>query len=190
MDSANGHDGVTSAWAHDILDFWFKHVGEEGWWSHRPALDAECAERFAGLWNALRNEDAETFLARGDEALAAIILFDQLPRNMFRGKAEAFATDPLARMIARGAIARGYDIQIGGKGRQFFYMPFQHSEDMGDQALSLQLFGALGDERALSFARQHCDIIHRYGRFPHRNAALGRPDRAEEGEAIAQGAGW
>jgi uncharacterized protein (DUF924 family) len=96
----------------------------------------------------------------------------------------------LAREVARGAIAHGYDIQIGGAGRLFFYMPFQHSEAMEDQGLSLTLFDGAGDDKSLDFARQHHETIARFGRFPHRNAALGRATLPEEAEAIAQGAQW
>jgi uncharacterized protein (DUF924 family) len=183
-------DAVTADWAAALLDFWFNQVGEKGWYSHDPAIDALCAGRFSGLWDEKRNLPSEAFLERADEALAAVLLFDQLPRNMFRDTAQAFATDALARDIARGAIAQGYDIQIGGAGRLFFYMPFQHSEALEDQKLSLQLFEGTGDENAMRFARAHHAIIARHGRFPHRNAALGRPSRAEEGDAVDEGAGW
>lgn len=186
----DSHDAVTADWAAALLDFWFNQVGEAGWYSHDPALDRTCAARFAPLWTEKQLLPAETFLDRADDALAAVILFDQLPRNMFRGKAQAFATDPLARDVARGAIALGYDIQIGGAGRLFFYMPFQHSEAIADQDLSLTLFEGAGDARALAFARDHHATIARFGRFPHRNAALGRESRPDEAAAAAEGAHW
>lgn len=185
----DSHDAVTADWAAALLDFWFNRVGEKGWWGHDPALDLACRE-FADLWAEKRGEAAESFLARADEALAAILLFDQLPRNMFRGTAQAFATDPLARDIARGAIAQGYDIQIGGAGRLFFYMPFQHSEDIADQQLSLTLFQGAGDQQSLDFAREHHATVARYGRFPHRDALLGRPTAPDEQAAAAEGAHW
>lgn len=181
---------VTAPWVADILDFWFKEAGPDAWWSHRPELDAACAARFSDLWREKRDTPASDFLKRADMALAAILLFDQLPRNMFRGAAQAFATDPLARNIARGAVSHGYDIQIGGAGRAFFYMPFEHSEDMADQALSIRLFTALGDPQIMAFAREHHDMIARFGRFPHRNAVLGRESLPEEEAAIAEGSGW
>ena len=190
MEPAADRQEVTAGWAGRILDFWFKEVGEDGWWSHSEALDRSCGERFAALWREMRDKPADSFLGRADEALAAVILFDQIPRNMFRGTAGAFATDPLARDIARGALATGYDIQIGGAGRMFFYMPFQHSEEPQDQALSVKLFEALGDPVALDFARQHHAMIARFGRFPARNDALGREARPEEAEAIEASAGW
>ena len=186
----DSHDAVTADWAAALLDFWFNQVGEEGWWKHDPKLDRRCAARFFQLWEEKRTLVAETFLDRADDALAAVLLFDQLPRNMFRGTAEAFKTDELARTVARGAIAHGYDIQIGGAGRRFFYMPFQHSEDIEDQKLSLSLFEAAGDARSLEYARQHHDVIARFGRFPHRNAAVGRPTLPEEKDAVRMTANW
>lgn len=184
------HDAVTADWAARLLDFWFNAVGEAGWWSHDPALDAICAERFEPLWREKRLLPGDYFLDRADDALAAVLLFDQLPRNMFRDTADAFATDPLARDVARGAIARGYDIQIGGAGRRFFYMPFMHSEAIEDQAFSLTLFEGTGDAESIDFARAHHATIARFGRFPHRNAALGRDTRPDEVEAVRDGARW
>lgn len=186
----DSHDAVTADWAAALLDFWFNQVGEEGWYSHDPALDQHCIDRFAVLWSEKRTLPPESFLDRADDALAAVLLFDQLPRNMFRGQAQAFATDPIAREVARGAIALGYDIQIGGAGRLFFYMPFQHSEDLADQELSLSLFEGTGDARSLDFARQHHATIARFGRFPHRNAALGRTTLPAEAAAVAEGSQW
>jgi uncharacterized protein (DUF924 family) len=188
-DTRDPHDAVTAPWARDILDFWFKEIGEEGWWGQSERTDAACL-RFEPLWREKRGMEAEAFLDRADEALAAVLLFDQIPRNLFRGQADAFATDLLARDIARGAVAQGYDVQIGGAGRMFFYMPFQHSEAMEDQDIALSFFRAYKDETALDFAIKHHDMIARYGRFPHRNAALGREDRPGEEAAIAAGNQW
>lgn len=186
----DSHDAVTADWAAALLDFWFNQVGAKGWWDHDPALDRQCLTRFEKLWQEKRQLPAGDFLQRADDALAAILLFDQLPRNMFRGSAQAFASDALARDVARGAIAQGYDIQIGGPGRLFFYMPFQHSEDLEDQKLSVSLFEGAGDASSLDFARKHLAIIERFGRFPHRNAALGRATLPGEEEAAAQGNHW
>lgn len=186
----NSHDAVTENWAAAVIDFWFNQVGEAGWWSHDAALDRRCIAGFGDLWEQKRTLPATLFLDRADEALAAVLLFDQLPRNMFRDTARAYDTDPLARDIAKGAIAQGYDIQIGGAGRAFFYMPFQHSEAIEDQNLSLTLFEALGDARSLDFARQHHAVIARFGRFPHRNTVLGRQTRPEEEAAVSEGKGW
>jgi len=181
---------VTAPWAGKILDFWFKELGEEGWWTKSDQTDAMCMTRFGNMWHDLRRQPAETFLQRADEALAAVILFDQMPRNMFRHEAKAFETDHLARAIAHGAVAHGYDVQIGGVGRMFFYMPLQHSEELEDQELSLALFEAVGDPQALDFARKHHAIIKRFGRFPHRDASLGRVTAPEEEEAARMGEQW
>ncbi|MFZ2995265.1 DUF924 family protein [Sphingobium sp.] len=187
---ADRRESVTADWAAPLLDFWFNQVGEDRWYSHDPALDVQCVTRFCDLWAGKQAMAPEVFLGRADEALAATLLFDQLPRNMFRDSAQAFQTDPLARDVARGAIALGYDIQIGGAGRLFFYMPFMHSEALEDQELSLTLFEGAGDAHSLDFARKHHAMIERFGRFPHRNAALGRISLPEEEQAIAQGADW
>lgn len=186
----DSHDAITADWAAALLDFWFNQVGEDGWYSHDPALDRLCIQRFHTLWEEKRALPPETFLDRADDALAAIVLFDQLPRNMFRKSAQAFATDGLARDVARGSIALGYDIQIGGAGRLFFYMPFQHSEAIEDQDLSLTLYEAAGDEQSLDFARKHHETIACFGRFPHRNAVLSRETRPEEAAAVAEGTQW
>ena len=109
-----------------------------------------------------------------------MLLFDQFPRNMFRGHADQFSTDPLALAVARGAVARGYDDGMTSERRGFLYMPFEHSEDLRDQVQSLLLFTALGNDEHLKYARLHHDVIQRFGRFPHRNAVLGRKPTAIE----------
>ena len=146
-----------------------------------PSFDAEIRERFRdALGGAARECRPSISSARADEALAAVILFDQFPRNMFRGHADQFSTDPLALAIAKGAIEHGYDDGMTPDRRGFLYMPFQHSEDLRDQRQSLLLFTALGDAEQLDYARKHHDVIERFGRFPHRNAMLGRKPTAME----------
>lgn len=167
-------------WARDVLAFWFEELSNADWWSHSPELDAEIARRFGALWESERAKPAETFLGSAGEALAAVLLFDQFPRNLFRKNKRAFATDALALAIAKGAIECGYDADLTKERRQFLYMPFMHSEDLADQERSLELFGALSDQEALKFAREHRDLIARFGRFPHRNAILGRESTPEE----------
>jgi uncharacterized protein (DUF924 family) len=165
-------------WADEVLDYWFG-LSPQQWWSD-TRLDAGIGEQFRDLWEEQRQLPAESFLGSAREALAAVILFDQFPRNMFRGHAEQFATDPLAFAVAKAAVDRGFDEELSGPERGFLYMPFQHSEDVRDQTRSLLLFAALGDEEQLRFARLHHDVIARFGRFPHRNAILGRKPRADE----------
>jgi uncharacterized protein (DUF924 family) len=169
-------------WPQEVLDFWFG-LSPEQWWKADPELDGEIRERFGELWEEQRQCPAETFLSSPEEALAAVILFDQFPRNMFRGHADSFSSDHLALAIAKSAIERGYDDALTPQQRSFLYMPFQHSEDLDDQLRSVGLFTALGDAEQLRFARLHHDVIQRFGRFPHRNETLGRKSRPNEVEA-------
>ncbi|HEU0133222.1 MAG TPA: DUF924 family protein [Allosphingosinicella sp.] len=166
-------------WQDEVLGYWFA-LDEAQWWKSDPALDHEIRERFHSLWETQRENVPEAFLASPRDSIAAVILFDQFPRNMLRGHADQFSTDPLALAIARGAVDRGLDESMSGKERGFLYMPFQHSEDLEDQKRSVALFTALGDPFQLDFARKHHDVIERFGRFPHRNPILGRPPRAAE----------
>ncbi|HEU5272563.1 MAG TPA: DUF924 family protein, partial [Xanthobacteraceae bacterium] len=124
-----------------------------------------------------------------DGALALLIVLDQFPRNMFRGSARAFAADPLARTIASRAIERGFDQAAAPSERSFFYLPFEHSEALADQERCIALNRAAGDADALKWAEQHADIIRRFGRFPHRNKALGRATTPEE-QAFLDGGGF
>jgi uncharacterized protein (DUF924 family) len=169
-------------WQDEVLGYWFG-LAKEQWWKADPALDEEIRGRFLALWEEKRENVPEAFLGSARDSIAAIILFDQFPRNMLRGHADQFSTDPLALAIARGAVDRGLDEAMSPAERGFLYMPFQHSEDLGDQHRSVALFTALGDDEQLGFARKHHDVIERFGRFPHRNAILGRPPRLAEIEA-------
>jgi uncharacterized protein (DUF924 family) len=166
-------------WARDVLGFWFG-LEPKQWWTEDSVLDAQIRERFFELWEEQRGRQVADFLDAPDHALAAVILFDQFPRNMFRGHADQFATDHLAVAIAKGAVERGYDDGMADERRGFLYMPFQHSEDQKDQIQSLLLFSALGDEKMLHYARLHHEVVERFGRFPHRNAVLGRKPTAIE----------
>jgi uncharacterized protein (DUF924 family) len=177
-------------WVAPVLNYWLNEVGPQGWFDSSEEEDARCLHLFRALLDVQKDEPAVDFLTDADTALAAIILFDQFPRNMFRDQARAFATDALAREIADGALAQGFDEEFVEAARPFFYMPFMHSENLADQARSLALFSRPGYEVNLDFARAHHDLIKRFGRFPHRNAALGRATRPEEEAAIAQGADW
>jgi uncharacterized protein (DUF924 family) len=167
------------AWQDDLLGFWFG-LSREQWWKADPALDSEIRDRFLPLWERERENLPTAFLGSPRDAIAAVILFDQLPRNMFRGHADQFSTDPLALAVAKGAVERRLDEAMSPAERGFLYMPFQHSEDLADQNRSLALFTALGDDYQLGYAKKHHDVIARFGRFPHRNPILGRPPRADE----------
>ena len=170
-----GRDG----WIGDVLKFWFA-LDSERWWTANPELDDEIRRRFLKLWAEKRQLPVESFLGHPLTALAGVVLFDQFPRNMFRGTAEQFATDHLALQIARAAVDRGFDDQLQPQERGLLYMPFQHSEQLADQKRSIGLYTALGDDYLLGYARKHHDVIQRFGRFPHRNAILGRAPRADE----------
>ena len=172
-------------WAEEVRSYWFS-LRPEQWW-HDPSLDAEICKRFGELWADKRQLPASSFLATPADALAGVLLFDQFPRNMFRDHADQFSTDLLALQIARGAVDSGADEALAPQERGFLYMPFQHSEDLDDQQRSVLLFTALGDPEQLRYARLHHDVIERFGRFPHRNAILGRtprPDEVAAGEVV------
>jgi len=166
-------------WRSDVVDFWFS-LSEEQWWRGSPDLDDSIRDRFLDLWKQKRELPPSAFLDDAATALPAILLFDQFPRNIFRGNAEQFATDPLALAIAKGAVDRDLDDKLPPERRKFLYMPFEHSETLDDQNRSMLLFSALGDDHMLGYAKKHRDIIARFGRFPHRNAMLGRTPRADE----------
>ncbi len=173
---------MAEQWVGDVLRFWFG-LDTDRWWKPDAGLDEDIRRRFLKLWSDKRQLPVSSFLDHPLTALAAAILFDQFPRNMFRGHAEQFATDHLAIRIARAAVDRGLDGELEPRERGFLYMPFQHSEDIGDQRRSVALFTALGDDEQLGFARKHYDVIERFGRFPHRNPILGRAPRPAEIEA-------
>ena len=173
---------MAEAWVSDVLGFWFG-LAPEQWWTVDAELDRACRERFADLWETQRQRPLDDFLGSPDETLAGIILFDQLPRNMFRGHADQFATDHIGLALAKAAVDRGFDEAFEQPKRGFLYMPFQHSENLDDQQRSLALFTALGDDFQLGFARKHHAVIERFGRFPHRNSMLGRAPRQAELEA-------
>jgi uncharacterized protein (DUF924 family) len=177
-------------WPAQVVRFWFEEHGEADWFGGGPEFDAAVTERFAGWRDALRSQPVEAFITDAHTALAAIILFDQVPRNAYRGTAEAFATDHIALAIARIAVDKGFDAGMTKDQRLFLYLPLEHSEDREDQRESVRLMSTLGDQRLLQFALDHQAMIERFGRFPHRNQALGRADRAGEAEAVAAGGHW
>ena len=168
-----------SDWRGQVLKFWFG-LGPKQWWKTDPELDHRIKQDFLKLWFEKRQLPVGSFLSDPLTALAGVILFDQLPRNMFRGDAEQFATDHLALAIAKDAVDKGFDDKLEPRERGFLYMPFQHSENLADQDRSMLLFTSLGDAYQLGYAKKHHDVIARFGRFPHRNKMLGRAPRADE----------
>jgi uncharacterized protein (DUF924 family) len=170
----------------DIIAFW-KEVGETRWFAVDPVLDQDIRERFGSTWEDARDGKLASWEDSADGALALLILLDQFPRNMFRGTAKAFSTDHLARDVAERAIARGLDLQTAPPLRAFFYLPLMHSEHEPDQDRCVALIGQrLGEESVnYPFALGHREVIRKFGRFPARNAALGRATTPEE-EAFLQ----
>lgn len=166
-------------WIGDVVRFWFGQANET-WWQSDPAFDEEIRERFLDLWEEKRQLPVHCFLGHPLTALAAVVLFDQFPRNMFRGQADQFSTDHLALQVAQAAVDKDFDDELDPRERGILYMPFMHSERLADQQRSVQLFTALGDDYQQGFAQKHHDVIKRFGRFPHRNTLLGRAPRADE----------
>jgi uncharacterized protein (DUF924 family) len=163
----------------DILDFW-REAGSERWYKRDAGFDMSVRDRFLTLWREAAAGELSSWEASDDGALALVIMLDQFPRNMFRGEAEAFSSDALAREVAHRAISRGADQRVEPLIQQFLYLPFMHSEDLADQIRCIELFRACGDTENLGYAEDHADIIRRFGRFPHRNRALGRITTPEE----------
>jgi len=170
---------VSTQWRADVLKFWFG-LDPRQWWKSGAALDHRIRQNFLKLWTEKRELPIDAFTNDPLTALAAVILFDQFPRNIFRGRADQFATDHLALAIAKAAVDKHFDEQLQGQERVFLYMPFEHSENLADQNRSVLLFAELGDSNQLKYAKLHRDMIERFGRFPHRNAILGRAPRPAE----------
>ncbi len=175
----------------EVLDFWLGEIGPEGWYAGGAALDADIRARFHDVWTAARDGGLDHWVDGCAGTLAFIIICDQLSRNIHRGHADAFATDPQARAAARKAVECGWDLDAPEPERQFFYMPFMHSEDLADQERCIALFAQnmpdLGAGQAVHAAAHHA-VIAQFGRFPFRNAALGRQSTEAEAQFLAEGA--
>ena len=174
--------------AANIVSFW-RAAGYDRWFKKDAAFDDEIRARFLGAYEDAAAGKMADWEKTAEGALALLILLDQHPRNMFRGQARAFDTDAMARAITAGALVRGFDSQVPADMRLFFYVPFEHSEDLADQERGIALYKAAGDADGLKWAELHADIIRRFGRFPHRNAALGRITTPEE-QAFLDGGGF
>lgn len=168
--------------------FW-TDAGPQKWFAKDDAFDSDIRERFLATHEAAAQGRLSDWENNAEGALALLILLDQFPRNMFRGNARTFATDPLARDIAARAIDRGFDRAVPDNMRNFFYLPFQHSETLADQERGLALYRAWGDADNIKWADIHADIIRKFGRFPHRNEVLGRQTTTEE-QAFLDGGGF
>ena len=181
--------------AQAILDFWFGPATSldygkprEEWFEKDPEFDGAIRHHFKADYEAAVAGDYDSWQDTPAECLALVILLDQFSRNMFRDDPRAFAMDSKALDVARHAVAAGFDRQVGETGRTFFYLPFEHSEDMSCQERSLELFRALPDWEQpgspFQYAQRHWDIIRRFGRFPHRNRTLGRDSTPAEAEFL------
>ena len=172
--------------AQAVLDFWFVESGPENWFEKNDDFDVEIRERFGSVYRRAYDGELGDWIETPQGCLALMIVLDQFPRNMFRDDPRAFGTDAHARILLQYALEKEFDAALDARQRQFLYMPLQHSEDWRDQEMSIKLYAALGNDGVLKFAQDHKDIIDRFGRFPHRNAVLGRGSTAEETEFLMQ----
>lgn len=168
----------------DVRDFWFSEAMQPFWFAKSDEIDRQIIQMFGETYEAAHGGRLDHWTANAPDALALVIALDQFPRNMFRGSGRSFESNDLALRHARTALDRGYDQELDPSRRQFLYLPFMHSEYLDDQDRSVRLYEALGNQNSLHFAREHRDIIARFGRFPHRNAVLGRDDTPEEAEFL------
>jgi len=169
----------------DVIAFW-RDAGPSRWFKKDEAFDRQFRDRFIAAHEAAARGELDSWQRSPKGALALCILLDQFPRNAFRGSARMFATDAKARDVARAALQSGFDQQAGEQMRQFFYLPFMHSEQLADQDFCVELTSRIGEESA-RYARMHRDIISRFGRFPHRNAVLGRETTPAEQRFLDEG---
>ncbi len=172
----------------EILDFWQNEVTEPGWYRSDKSVDEKIRERYLEMWQSARNGGYDKWCCRPEHSLALLIVLDQFPRNMFRGSGEAFATDAMARKIAKRAIYMRNDLKIAKPMRQFFYLPLMHSEVLADQDTGVRMYKLRMDDGDLLHPRAHRQVIREFGRFPYRNAALGRKTSPAEQKYLESGA--
>jgi uncharacterized protein (DUF924 family) len=178
-DDGSTTGSVAPPWVAQVLGFWFREVGEEFWFTASSHADELIRRRFLAVHERIVESDA-CGLAGPRSLLAGIVVLDQFSRNMFRGTPRAFAADPVARRLAEQVITLGLDVVMTHAERYFVYLPFEHSEDREHQALAVRLIEQLGNESWTRYARAHQLVIDRFGRFPHRNAILGRTSSPDE----------
>jgi len=174
---------------HDVVAFW-REAGMQKWFQGGDAFDRECDERFRDAHFAAGRRGLDDWIGTAEGGLALLILLDQIPRNIFRGSGHAFATDPLARHYAERMIAAGHDRAFDDALRGFVYLPFEHSEDLADQRRSVELFADIDNAEYRKYAQAHLEVIERFGRFPHRNRALGRTNTPGEQAWLDAGGGF
>ncbi len=169
----------------EILDFWFSEPVCNHWFASTPELDRQISGVYVSLWGLASEGQLDHWMTTPEGCLALVILLDQFPLNMFRNQPQSFKTEAQARAVAGFAIKREFDKSLTEQQLAFLYMPYMHSEDLDDQDRSVALYSQAGLADNLSFARQHREIVREYGRFPHRNAILGRPSTQEEKRYLA-----
>ncbi len=174
----------------DVLEFWLDEVGPKKWYLVSDALDEEIRQKFLSTWEKAQAGGLGHWLTYASGALAYLILTDQFPRNMFRGQKEAFSSDRKALCAAKVSIDKKWDMKIDEPGRQFFYLPLMHSENLCDQERCIRMFlerMPMGGEANLLHAQAHREVIRKFGRFPYRNDALARPSTTSETNYVALG---
>ena len=172
----------------EILHFWFVESKPSQWFQKNDTYDNQIRDRFMVTYNMARDGLCDGWNTEADGCLALCLVLDQFPRNMFRGQPESFATDAKALLVAKYAIAKGLDQLLPAERRRFVYLPFEHSENLTDQKRCVALFETIKDKDplGLDYALRHRAVIEKFGRFPHRNAILGRENTPEEEEYLAQ----
>jgi uncharacterized protein (DUF924 family) len=175
------------ATARQIHEFWFSDAVRPLWFDSTPEFDGQLVERYLATFHEAARGQLDQWQKSAVGALALVIVLDQFPLNMFRGQPESFATEAAAREVAEDAIVRGYDVDLSNEEKSFFYLPFMHSESLADQDRSVALFRQAGLDGGLKWALHHRDIIRRFGRFPHRNAILGRNNTEDESAYLVSG---
>ena len=163
-----------------LLDFWFAPEHAKLWFNSTPEFDQQVRHLFESVWQAAKEGQLDDWEQTAEGTLALVILLDQMPLNMYRGQAESFSTEAQARAVAGRAIEQSFDIALDHTGKAFLFMPFMHSEKLADQDRAVELFAGAGLEENLKFAIHHRDIVRQFGRFPHRNEILGRPNTEQE----------
>jgi uncharacterized protein (DUF924 family) len=174
---------MAEPWIDDVIHFWFEELEPANWFTRNGQIDARIRERYEPLYERLRTAATDSY-STPEASLAAVIALDQFPRNIYRNSPRAYEADGQALLISQYAIDRKFDRELAPKQRTFLYMPWQHSESASAQARSIELFAQLGDKGTLGYAQRHKEVIDRFGRFPHRNAVLGRTSSAEELEFL------
>lgn len=173
-------------WVDDVLTFWFDELEPADWFTKSDETDTKIRTRFLALHQQLAAQPVSALAASSRQALAAVIVLDQFPRNLFRGDAQSFATDAQALAITKAAIEASFDRGLTVDESVFLYLPFEHSENLEDQDRAVDVISALGNANYTEYAIAHRDVIRKFGRFPHRNAILGRSSTEQELAYLAE----